>query len=196
MREKFKEKNMANPIQKVPLQADDFLSWVVEQPIRYEFVDGDTFAMAGAEDRHVMIAGNAYMALRHHLKGSPCRTFMSDMFVHAEEANSLLLPPDVMVTCSAKDAEDRLVKREPTLVLEVLSKSTAAYDRGDKFQKYRTLGSLKEYVLIGPIGRTTDVYRKGDDGLWVLHPFAKEQAIELASVNLAIQSEDLFAEAD
>ena len=186
---------MANPVQKIALHADEFLSWVAEQPIRYEFVDGDTFAMAGAEDRHVMIAGNAYMALRHHLKGSPCRTFVSGMFVHAEEVNSLLLP-DVMVTCSAKDAEDRLVKREPTLVLEVLSKSTAAYDRGDKFQKYRTLGSLKEYVLIDPIGRTTDVYRKGVDGFWVLHPFSKEQAVELVSVDLIIQSQDLFAEAD
>jgi len=120
---------------------------------------------------------------------------MSDMFVQADEVNSLLLP-DVMVTCSAKDTEDRLVKREPTLVIEVLSKSTAAYDRGDKFQKYRTLQSLKEYVLIDPIGRTTDVYRKGDDGLWVLHPFSKGQAIQLASVYLDIQSEDLFAEAD
>jgi len=186
---------MANPVQKMPLQANEFLSWVTEQPIRYEFIDGDTFAMAGAEDRHVMIAGNAYMALRNHLRGSPCRTFMSDMFVQADEVNSLLLP-DVMVTCSAKDTEDRLVKREPTLVIEVLSKSTAAYDRGDKFQKYRTLQSLKEYVLIDPIGRTTDVYRKGDDGLWVLHPFSKGQAIQLASVYLDIQSEDLFAEAD
>ena len=186
---------MANPIKKFPFHADDYLTWEVEQPIRHEFVDGEVFGMAGADDRHVTIAGNAYMALRQHLKGSPCKTFMSDMKVRIEEFNCFFYP-DVMVTCSAKDVENRLVKTEPILVVEVLSDSTAAFDRGGKFLKYRSLKSLQEYVLIDPVGGATDVYRKGPDGFWVLHPFSRDESVELLSVNFQIQSADLFAEAD
>jgi len=101
-----------------------------------------------------------------------------------------------MVTCSADDHASKLVKHEPLLLVEVLSPSTAAYDRGDKFVQYRHVGSLREYVLVDLDTRRTDVYRKGADGLWVLHPVEPGQKVHLASVDLTITAEQLFAEVD
>jgi Uma2 family endonuclease len=96
-----------------------------------------------------------------------------------------------MVTCSTADT-DPLVKREAVLVVEVLSPSTAAFDRGDKFADYRLLPSLREYLLLDTDKRRGDLYRKGDDGLWVLHPFGTDEAVSLESVGLTLAPEVLW----
>ncbi|MDD2808154.1 Uma2 family endonuclease [Rhodoferax sp.] len=173
--------------------AADYLAWEATQVDRHEYLDGEVFAMAGAEDRHVTVSMNAAMVLRQHLSGGPCRAYMSDMRLHVAAANSYFYP-DVLVTCSAQDHASALVKTEPRLIIEVLSPSTAAYDRGLKFSHYRSLPSLQEYALIDLDTRSTDVYRKGADGLWVLHPFARGEVVELASVALQISAEQLFAD--
>ncbi len=173
--------------------AEDFLTWESTQLDRHEFLDGEVFAMAGAEDRHVTVAGNFYIALRQHLSGSPCRTYMSDMRLQVAAVNSYFYP-DVLVTCSALDLANPLAKTEPKLIIEVLSPSSAAYDRGLKFSHYRSLASLEEYVLIDLDTRNTDCYRKGADGLWVLHPFARGEAVSLASVALELSAAQLFAD--
>ena len=149
--------------------------------------------MAGAEDRHVTVAGNLYIALRQHLGGSPCRTYMRDMRLHVATANSYFYT-DVRVTCSALDLASPMVKAEPKLIAEVLSPSTADYDRGVKFSHYRRIASLEEYVVIDLDTRSTDCFRKRDDGLWVLHPFARGEAVSLASVALELSATQLFVE--
>ena len=182
---------MANPALKPHFSPEEYLAWEAEQLEKHEYVDGEVFAMAGAAENHITVCLNVAMALRQHLKGSPCRTFMADMKVQAH-ADSGFYYPDVVVTCSARDSKDPLVKREPSLLVEVLSSSTAAYDRGAKFSSYRQLASLQEYVLIDTDTRATDVYRKGADGLWVLHPFAGDEAVELVSMALTIPAAVLF----
>ena len=184
---------MGLPAQKTVFSADDYLAWEPAQLDRHEYLDGDVFAMAGAEDRHVTVSMNIAFALRQHLSASPCRTYMSDMRLHVTAANSYFYP-DVLVTCSALDLASPLIKSEPKLIVEVLSPSTAAFDRGLKFSHYRSLPSLEEYVLIDLDTRATDGYRKGPDGLWVLHPFARGEAISLASVALELSAAQLFAE--
>jgi len=184
---------MGRAAQTPTLSAIDYLAWEAAQPERHEYIDGEVFAMAGAEDRHVTVAGNLYIALRQHLSGSPCRTYMSDMRLHVAAANSYFYP-DVLVTCSALDQASAMVKTEPRLIVEVLSPTTAAYDRGLKFSHYRTLTSLEEYVLVDLDTRATDCYRKGANGLWVLHPFSGGEAVELASVALTVTAAQLFAE--
>lgn len=184
---------MAQAAQKPVFTAADYLAWEPAQLDRHEFLDGEVFAMAGAEDRHVTVAGNLYIALRQHLSGSPCRTFMSDMRLQVAAANSYFYP-DVLVTCSTLDLASAMVKTEPKLIAEVLSPSTAAYDRGVKFSHYRSLASLEEYVLIDLDTRSTDCYRKGADGFWVLHPFARGEPVSLASVALELSAAQLFAE--
>jgi Uma2 family endonuclease len=177
------------------LTRENYLAWETAQAERHELINGEPYAMAGAEDRHVTVSLNLAMALRQHLAGSPCRTYMADMKLEVAVSQSFFYP-DVLVTCSEADRTSALVKREPVLVVEVLSLSTAAFDRGGKFAHYRQLTSLKEYVLVDLDSRRTDVYRPGADGLWVLHPFEPLQPLELASVGLSITPEVLWAEVD
>jgi Uma2 family endonuclease len=175
------------------LNAEEFLAWDATQTQRHEFIAGDVFAMAGASEAHVTAAGNLYLTLRQHLAGTPCRTFITDMKLQAQAADAYFYP-DVMVTCSAADAASPTIKREPVLLAEVLSPSTAAYDRGDKFAAYRRIATLREYLLVDPDTRRADLYRLGPDGLWVLHPAEPGTVIELASVTLQLTPEALWAE--
>jgi Uma2 family endonuclease len=178
-----------------PLQAkmtaEQFIDWDRTQTLRHEFVAGELFAMAGAEDAHAILSLNIATAAKAHLRGTPCRTLMAEVKLRVEAADCYFYP-DVMVTCTPADASNRLVKRDAILVVEVLSPSTSAYDRGDKFTAYRLLPSLQEYLLVDPRRRRCDLYRKGKDGLWVLHPIETQQALVLASIDLAISSEMLW----
>ena len=102
--------------------------------------------------------------------------------------------PDIMVTCSPADLASPLIKSEPKLIVEVLFPSTAAYDRGLKFSHYRNLPSLQEYVFVDLDTGAVDCYTLGADGLWVLHPFAANETVTLASVALEVTAAQLFAE--
>lgn len=186
---------MGHAQQRQPMTAADYLDWEESQQQRHEFVAGEVFAMAGAEDWHVTVSLNVAMALRQHLRDGPCRTYISDMRLQVEAANAYFYP-DVMVTCDAADHASRRFKSHPVLLVEVLSDSTGHYDRGDKFAQYRRIASLREYVLVDIARRATDVYRKGADGLWVLHPFAGEEAVVLASVELTLPARELFADVE
>jgi len=235
------------------MTAEEFLAWEAVQTERHDFVDGEVFAMAGAEARHITVTGNVYMALRQHLSGTPCRTFMADMKVAAAaQGSNFFFYPDVVVTCSPADRQSQLlVTREPSLIVEVLSPwatlnksarvgapgfgmgceaqsaaipdgiasicneadrpkpgyadreglvqrcpNTAAYDLGSKFAQYRQIPTLREIAFIDLDARRTDVYHKGADGLWVLHPFDAGADVPLASVDLTITAAALFADVD
>ncbi len=182
---------MAQPQQTPLFTPQAYLDWEVQQPDKHEYIRGEVYAMAGGEDRHQTAGGNVYMLLRQHLSGTPCRVYMSDVRVQTEEA---YFYPDVFVTCSARDAQDRLVKREPTLVVEVLSPSTAAFDAGGKFAHYRSVASLQEYALVDLDRRSVDVFRKSPEGLWVLHPHTETDTLELASVKLRCPTAAVFAD--
>ena len=184
---------MGLPLPHALMTAAEFLAWDEHQTLRREFVRGEVFAMAGGEDRNNTVAGNLYVALRAHLAGSPCRVYSADVKLRVEAADCFFYP-DVMVTCSAADAASRLIKREAVLVVEVLSPSTSAYDRGDKFADYRALPSLAEYLLVDVDKRRCDLYRKGADGLWVLHPTQGGQPLVLASVDLTVAPDALWAD--
>lgn len=173
------------------MSPQEYLDWEITQTDKHEYIRGEIFAMAGGEDRHQTAALNMAMQLRQHLGGTPCRVYMSDVRVQTNEA---YFYPDVFVTCSATDAQDRLVKREPSLVVEVLSPSTAAFDAGAKFAHYRSLASLQEYVLIDLDRRSVDVFRKSTEGLWVLHPHTEADTLELTSVGLHCPTAVVFAD--
>ena len=196
---------MGHAALKLPRTGAEFLVWDESQTVKHEFIHGevvpwggsggsggssDILGRAGAGDAHVTAAGNVYMQLRQHLAGSPCRTFINDMKLQVDAVDAFFYP-DVMVTRSAADAANRLVKREPMLIVEVLSPGTAAYDRGDKFAAYRTLPSLQEYLPVDAKTRCCDLDRKGADGLWVLHPSEAGQGVGLASVALEVSAEAL-----
>lgn len=99
-----------------------------------------------------------------------------------------------MVTCSQADAASRLIKRDAVLVVEVLSPSTSACDRGDKFADHRTLPTLREYLLVNVNKQRCGLYRLGADGLWVLHPTQGAELLVLASVDLLLGPAVLWAD--
>lgn len=181
---------MGLPLTRQRFTPEEYLAWEVLQPDKHEYVGGEVFAMAGGEDRHATVALNIAVALRNHLSSTPCRVYMADVRVQTDEA---FFYPDVFVTCSLADAQDRLRKREPSLIVEVLSPSTAAYDAGAKFAHYRGIASLQEYLLVDIERRSADLFRKTAEGLWVLHPFALADTLHLASVDLRAPVTALFA---
>jgi Uma2 family endonuclease len=180
------------------MTAAEFLAWEATQQERHDFVDGEVFpalAMAGGEKRHNMASMNVVFALRQRLSGSPCRTYMADVKVAAADDDNYFYP-DALVTCSEADRKDSRIVREPTLIVEVLSPSTAAYDLGVKFTRYQRIASLREIAFIDLDERHTSVYRRGADGLWVLHTFDRGADVRFASVDLTLTAAALFADVD
>ena len=183
---------MSLPAPQPVFDAQAYLAWEAEQSTKHEYHDGEVFAMAGASDAHVTVAGNVYMALRNHLRGSPCSVFISDMKLRVEEDNAFFYP-DVFVTCAESDRGQSHSKSAPVLVVEVLSPATSAYDRGAKFAAYRKLPTLREYALIDPERLSLDLFRReGDSKRWVLHPIEAGGHVEWASVGLKVPLEALY----
>lgn len=184
---------MGMPAEKIAWTIDQFLAWENEQTERHEFVGGEVFAMTGARDAHNTVALNVATALRAHLRGTPCRAFIADMKLHVERGGAVFYP-DVMVVCQPRDfaPEADLAKRSPKLLIEVLSESTAAYDRGEKFRQYRTIAALEEYVLLDPSRPYGEVFRKDADGRWVLYPCEDGAPLDLRSVGLSLPVELVY----
>jgi Uma2 family endonuclease len=168
----------------------DYLAGEAESPVKHEYVDGEIFAMGGASDAHVTICLNLAAMLRAHLRGGPCRVYITDMKLRVEQANAFFYP-DVFVTCAAADAAESDFKRAPTVVIEVLSKSTEAYDRGDKFARYRLLDSLQEYVLIDSRQRAIEVFRRHDEG-WLLQPVADDGSLPLQTLEFSCGMDEVY----
>jgi Uma2 family endonuclease len=171
--------------------ADDYLAWEQEQDSKHEYIRGEVFAMAGARDTHVTVSLNIASLLRAHLRGTPCRTFISDMKLRVEAADAFFYP-DVLVTCDAHDRNLELYKAHPVLVVEVLSDSTASFDRGRKFAAYRSLDTLQEYVLIDADSFTVDVFRRDVSQHWVLYPYEGNVEVEFDSLEFKVPLSAIF----
>ncbi len=177
------------------LTPDDYLQLEAESATKHEYIDGEVYAMAGASDNHVTIALNLATLLRSHVRGTGCRAYISDMKARIEARNRFYYP-DVMVTCDARDRETSDHKRFPKLIVEVLSESTEAFDRGDKFADYRTLESLEEYVLISTRHKRVECFRRNEAGLWVLQFYLPEnEKFVLESVGFANTFAALYEDA-
>jgi Uma2 family endonuclease len=172
------------------MSLDTFLAWEDEQKDRHEFVRGGVFAMVGARRVHNQVVGNVFAVLKGQLRGTPCRPFLETAKVLT--AGDDLLYPDLFVTCDAADLRTDQVFRAPTLILEVLSPTTQAYDRGLKFMLYRSITSLREYVLVDPDTREVELFRRGDQELFTLHDLSGADRIEFASVGCSITAAELF----
>lgn len=174
--------------------ADEYLAWEEKQDTKHEYVRGevyDVYAMVGARDAHVTVSLNVATLLKAHTRGTPCRTYIADMKLQVDAAG-VYFYPDVFVTCDPRDRDSDKFKSHPVLVVEVLSESTAGYDRGEKFAAYRRVESLREYVVIDADRRTVDVFRRNAEGRWVLYPFAGDDEAEFASVEFRVPLAAIF----
>lgn len=186
---------MSSPQAKPSFTFDQYLAWEGAQPDKHEFVRGETFAMTGARRTHVAVSLNLASAFKSHLRGTPCRTYMADLKLRVEAADACFYP-DVMVTCDPRDHAADLVVNHPVLIVEVLSESTAAYDRGGKFAEYRKLPGLREYGLVDVDTRRVECFRRNEEDLWVLHDYTGEADCRFASIDLTLPMAVVFEDVD
>ena len=179
---------MGDVLSKLSLQ--EFLDWENQQPERHEFHRGEVFAMVGARRVHGLIALNIAASLTMQLKASPCQVFANSMKLKV--GADTILYPDVFVTCDAADLRTEQVFTAPTVVVEVLSPSTQSHDRGSKFTLYRSLPSVREYMLVDPDTREVQLFRRGADGLFTLHDMTGREQIRLDSVGCELLASDVF----
>jgi Uma2 family endonuclease len=161
---------------------------------RSEYLNGEMFAMAGGSPRHSLIKANLVRELGIALKGHPCTAYDSDLRIHIK-ASGLYTYADASVVCGALqlDDQDPETVLNPTLVAEVLSDSTEAYDRGRKFEYYRSLPSLKEYLLVRQDDPTLERFLKSADGSWpptVVRGL--DQSLHLPSIGVTLSLSEVF----
>jgi Uma2 family endonuclease len=176
-----------------PVTFEAYMAWEAHQSDRHEFFAGEVFAMTGARATHNTIALNIAVALRDVLRNTSCRVFISDMKLHVASADASFYP-DVFVSCDPRDRtpDAELVQRHPQLVVEVLSDSTAAFDRGQKFEAYRSLDSLKAYLLVEQNRPHADLFVRNAEGLWVLNPFGEGESLTIAPLGVVLPMEAIY----
>ena len=170
-----------------PLTFEAYMAWEAEQPERHEFFAGEVVAITGARATHNTIALNIAVALRDVLRNTSCRVFIADMKLHVASADASFYP-DVFVSCDPRDRtpDAELVQRHPQLVVEVLFDSTAAFDRGQKFEAYRSLDSLAAYLLVEQHRPHADLFVRNADGLWVLNPVGEGGTLTITSMGVEL----------
>ncbi|BBL56915.1 Uma2 family endonuclease [Methylomonas koyamae] len=177
--------------ERLRFSAEDYLAWEETQAEKHEFVAGEVFAMTGARQAHVLVSGNIHSALKQRLRGTPCRAYMVDMKLRVESADAFFYP-DIMVSCHPDDRKAEQYLANPSLILEVLSDSTADYDRGGKFVAYRKLESLREYLIVDIEARRVECFRRTADNDWLLHDYVGEVACKLTSLGIQIPMSEIF----
>jgi len=159
-----------------------------------EYFNGETFALAGASRQHVLIVGNLVTSFNLQLKKQPCQVYSTDMRAKVLKSG-LYTYPDVIVVCDKPKFEDEHhdVLLNPTLIAEVLSESTEAYDRGKKFEHYRKIESLIEYLLIAQDKHSIEQFIKQNDGSWLfLETSDSEGTVRLRSINCELLISDVY----
>ncbi len=165
--------------------ADEYLRWEDQQEDKHEYVDGLIYAMAGASESHIVVTTNLTVLLVNRLRGGHCKIFPADMRLNIASQN-IYYYPDLLVTCDERDRPNKNHKNYPCLIIEVLSESTEAKDRGVKFAHYQTIESLQEYVLVSQWEQRVEVFRRCDRKFWLLQTYTANETIELESINIEV----------
>jgi Uma2 family endonuclease len=162
--------------------------------VKSEYVDGEIFAMSGASERHILIVGNLVVALKQRLKGRDCRVYSNDLRLRVGPSR-MYTYPDLIVVCGerlfADDQKDTLLN--PTLLVEVLSPATEGYDRGKKFEYYRLVDSLAEYVTVAQDRAHVEHHVRQPDNRWLLEEAGTLDAtLHLPSIGCDLSLADVY----
>lgn len=171
----------------------EYLAFQAESGQKHEFVDGVVVAMTGGSHAHAIVIGNTYYLLRQSLSGRPCRVLNSEARLRIPLTRNARYP-DAQVICGPVrfDAEDADAVTNPSLVVEVLSEGTAGVDRGEKFREYRTIDSLRHYLLIDPERRTVELFTRTSSGTWLFSDHTPGGDLPLGALDLTVQVDALF----
>jgi len=170
----------------------EYLAFERSANVRHEFFDGEIYAMAGGTPTHAATCANLTIMLGSQLRGRGCQTHSSDLRIRVLETG-LATYPDVTVVCGQRelDPEDRNTVTNPTLLVEVLSPSSAAYDRGEKLEHYQRIPSLREVLLVAHDERLIEIWRRGDDGTWSRSE-ARSGSLTLTSVPCTLAVDEVY----
>lgn len=173
---------------------EEYLEMERASNVKHEYYQGEIFAMSGAGHRHNIIFSNVFGELFTQLKNSHCRPYGSDMRMHVPE-NTLFTYPDISIYCGNpitidKD-EDTII--QPTIIIEILSKSTRNYDRGMKFNLYRDIPTLKEYMLIDTEKIGVEIFRINAHNQWELQEYkTQQQTVQIPTVEVSLSMKDIY----
>jgi Uma2 family endonuclease len=179
-----------------PMSPADYLAWERGQPDKHEYYLGEVFAMAGGSPRHNFLSGAIIAELRASLRGKGCHVLTSDQRIAAEQDRRYVYA-DAVVVCGAMKTEPGTsdVLANPRFIVEVLSRSTEAYDRGEKWEAYQRLGSLTDYLLVAQTSVRVEHYQREADGSWRYRVLTTGDTVALANgatVSIDAVYEDAF----
>lgn len=176
---------------------EEYLALERQSEIRHEFLDGTVYAMAGESPRHSAICFNLAGVLHPQLRGTNCRGFSPNMKVRAGEAG-LYAYPDLAIACGEAFFHDRHgdVLLNPVVVFEVLSRSTQTYDRGEKFDRYKAIETLTDYVLVSQERPLIEHHSRQADGAWSHAELKDDNALVLGSINCRLTLADIYDRID
>ena len=181
---------MALPQTQRRISPEEYLQGELESDIKHQLIDGEAYAMAGASENHNLLALNVASELKNNLKGTPCRTFMSDMKLRVADD---FFYPDVMVVCS-EDNLDAYYKTAPTIIVEVLSKTTRKFDQTAKRLRCQNIPSLQEYLLIEQDKGEIQLFSRAHH--WQSFYYYLDDRISFASLGISIAVEDIYERVD
>lgn len=182
---------IAIPQQPAKMTIEEYLAWELNQDIRYDYINGEVFAMTGGTIPHNDIALNLYTSLRPHLRPRGCRINVSDVKVQVTSKGPYFYP-DLIVSCHPEDINARKFIQNPKLIVEVLSPGTSGKDRGEKFRYYLTIPSLQEYILIDSEKISVERYCRGEGRMWLYYPYTTGDMITLSSIAFEFPIEMLY----
>jgi Uma2 family endonuclease len=181
--------------QSVPtLSEEDYLAYERASAIKHEYYRGRIYAMTEAKEAHNLIVGNIIAALHSQLRRKPCRIYPSDMRIKVLRTG-LNTYPDVVIVCGQPQFTDAIrdTLTNPTIIIEILSASTERYDRGLKFENYRTIETLRDYLLVAQDHYHIEQYVRQANGQWLLTEAAQlEDAIDLQSIECMLRLKDVY----
>ncbi|MEQ9551575.1 MAG: Uma2 family endonuclease [Coleofasciculus sp. G3-WIS-01] len=177
------------------LTPEEYFTWEEQQLEKHELIDGQVYAMSGGSVNHGRLAIRLTAMFDNHLENSSCITGNSDIKINIVETNNYTYP-DASVTCDDRDKTTTQYITYPCLVVEVLSPSTEAYDRGSKFRMYRHNPALQDYLLVSSTRMEIDLYHKKQTGEWLIINYQAGDTIELKSINLSFPIEQIYRNLD
>ena len=182
---------IANPNNFSQLSPTEYFAWEEQQLEKYEYINGEVYAMSGGSKNHSLISVRFITLFSNHLETSNCEIGNSDLRVNITGTNNYTYP-DVSVTCDNRDKTTTQYITYPCLIVEVLSASTEAYDRGGKFRMYRNNPILQDYLLVSSTSIEIDLYHHKENGEWIIINYKEGDTIELKSINLSFAIEQVY----
>lgn len=170
---------------------EEYLEWEEQQPLKYEYMDGEVYVMSDNTLPHNTIALNLACTLKSHLKTKGGKVLICGAKVQVSETGPYHYP-DVVVSCDERDKKAINFLQYPCLIIEVLSPSTEGFDRGKKFRNYRQIETLREYVLVSAEQKLIEYFRINDKGVWELYSFSENETLKLESIDFNCSVELIY----